>query len=82
MTFCGTQGSQGDRLIRPHSLYCHSLGKAGRRARISCHQMLVIMTNDEVLFSAKLRQAEGAPRAGMPAAVALDAVPSAHIQGC
>ena len=50
MTFCRTQGSQGDRLTRPRSLYCHSLGKAGRRACVSCHQMLVIMTNDEMCY--------------------------------
>lgn len=43
-------GSQGDRLTRPRSLYCHSLGKAGRRACVSCHQMLVIMTNDEMCY--------------------------------
>lgn len=43
-------GSQGDRLTRPRSLYCHSLGKAGRRACVSCHQMLIIMTNDEMCY--------------------------------
>lgn len=53
-------GSQGDRLTRPRTLYCHSLGKAGRRACVSCHQMLVIMTNDEMCyFQQKPRQAEG-----------------------
>lgn len=50
MTFHGTPGSQGDRLTRPRSLYCHSLGKAGRRACVSCHQMLVIMTKDEMCY--------------------------------